>query len=142
MSALRIKALLELDPNDFSYTILVDVIYGGLEVTLGTTNACLPFFRPLLKLIPGPAIFSRQTQSTLTSDWSSKPDNKALSKGLSRGNIQSYPLAAVSVSGDPQVDDTDLMGRAPGGDASQPGGMANQSGLSVSYNGSSLTESV
>ncbi|KAK2868033.1 hypothetical protein FQN49_003229 [Arthroderma sp. PD_2] len=53
-SALRIYALMKLDVVDFSFTVVSDANFGGLEVELGTINACLPFYRPLVaKYIPG-----------------------------------------------------------------------------------------
>lgn len=95
MSGLRIESLVRLDPVDFSYTVLDDCIFGGLEVALGTTNACLPFFRPLLKLVPTPSIFSRQRQSMHSSEASSNPGNKFLGKGPSHGDDNLYPLRRV-----------------------------------------------
>ncbi|KAF3480941.1 uncharacterized protein GIQ15_06288 [Arthroderma uncinatum] len=53
-SALRIYALLKLSVQDFSFSVINDANFGGLEVELGTINACLPFYRPLAaKYIPG-----------------------------------------------------------------------------------------
>ncbi|OJK01626.1 hypothetical protein ASPACDRAFT_116530 [Aspergillus aculeatus ATCC 16872] len=47
MSGIRIKALIQLDQNDFTFTVLDDCLYGLLEISLGIINACLPFLRPL-----------------------------------------------------------------------------------------------
>lgn len=96
MSALRIESLVRLNPADFSYTVLDDCIYGGLEVALGTTNACLPFFRPLLKRLPTPCIFSRQRQSTHGSEASSNPRNKFLGKGPPHSGDNLYPLRRLN----------------------------------------------
>ncbi|PHH64773.1 hypothetical protein CDD81_4035 [Ophiocordyceps australis] len=47
-TAARIKSVLDLDPMDFTYTMIPDLIYGALEIELGIINACLPLLRPLL----------------------------------------------------------------------------------------------
>ena len=67
MSAARIKCVLDLDPMDFTYTIVEDTIFGGLEIELGIINACLPILRPL---------FGKMFAATsgLTSVWSKKTD--------------------------------------------------------------------
>ncbi|EFR05444.1 integral membrane protein [Nannizzia gypsea CBS 118893] len=52
-SGLRIYAVLTLNVNDYSHSMIKDITFGGLEVELGTINACLPFYRPLVaKYIP------------------------------------------------------------------------------------------
>ncbi|PHH71188.1 hypothetical protein CDD82_6688 [Ophiocordyceps australis] len=47
-TAARIKSVLDLDPMDFTYTMIPDLIFGALEIELGIINACLPLLRPLL----------------------------------------------------------------------------------------------
>ena len=52
-SSLRIYAVLTLEVNDYSHSMIKDITFGGLEVELGAINACLPFYRPLVaKYIP------------------------------------------------------------------------------------------
>jgi hypothetical protein len=67
MSAARIKSVLDLDPLDFTYTVVQDTIFGGLEVELGIINACLPVLRPLF----GKAFTAK---STLSNSWSRKTE--------------------------------------------------------------------
>ena len=52
-SALRIVAVVRLDPLDFTYSSVPDIIYGGLEVQLGIINACLPMLQPLVSKAVG-----------------------------------------------------------------------------------------
>lgn len=64
MSAVRIKCILDLAPLDFTYTIVNDTIFGGLEIELGIINACLPILRPLFG-----KVFAA-TSAGFTSAWS------------------------------------------------------------------------
>jgi hypothetical protein len=67
MSAARIKSVLDLDPLDFTYTVVQDTIFGGLEVELGIINACLPVLRPLF----GKAFTAT---SNFSNSWSKKTE--------------------------------------------------------------------
>ncbi|KAK2735824.1 hypothetical protein FQN57_001101 [Myotisia sp. PD_48] len=65
VSGLRIESLLSLKEENFTFTVIRDATYGALEVQLGTTNACLPFYRPLLlRYFP-----KLQTRSTTGKTW-------------------------------------------------------------------------
>lgn len=53
---------------DFTYSMIPDIILGGLEINLGIINACLPILRPLFKNWLGPT-------SILASVWTKKTEN-------------------------------------------------------------------
>jgi len=85
MSALRIESVLALQDTDFTYTVVPDLIYGGLEVELGIINACLPIMQPVFnKHFGADGIFSR-LRSKITSsnksesgrNWPSYSDKNA-----------------------------------------------------------------
>ncbi|KAF3898456.1 Integral membrane protein [Trichophyton interdigitale] len=72
-SGLRIYAVLTLDVNDYSYSMIKDVTFAGLEVELGAINACLPFYRPLVaKYIPS-LKFDRNSSGRSYSSAKSRP---------------------------------------------------------------------
>ncbi|KAI2628999.1 hypothetical protein GGS21DRAFT_526924 [Xylaria nigripes] len=52
LTAARISSVLELD-DDFTYSVIPDLIFGALEIELGIVNACLPILRPLLNKLFG-----------------------------------------------------------------------------------------
>lgn len=49
MTALRISALVHLDPKDLAYTAANVTIWSNLEPCLGIITACLPMMQPTAK---------------------------------------------------------------------------------------------
>ena len=47
-SVLRIVAVLDISELDFTGTVLLDVLWGALEILLGIITACLPLLQPPL----------------------------------------------------------------------------------------------
>ncbi|KAI1439380.1 hypothetical protein F5Y02DRAFT_405874 [Annulohypoxylon stygium] len=103
LSAARIKSVLSLDPLDFTYSVVTDLIFGALEIELGIVNACLPILRPLVRKV-------FQSESTFFKGWSKKTNSiasKTYKSSTSNSNRKFrylpddiYPLREV-VSGEP-----------------------------------------
>lgn len=70
LTAARIKSVLELDPLDFTYSVVPDLIFGALEIELGIVNACLPILRPLVRKVFG-------SDSTFLRGWSKKSEGNS-----------------------------------------------------------------
>ncbi|EEQ29907.1 hypothetical protein McanMca71_006285 [Microsporum canis] len=96
-SGLRVYAVLSLAVNDYSYTVVKDVTFGGLEVELGAINACLPFYRPLAaKYIPSLKFDRNQSRKTYV-DATRTAHIPCSSEGGSRGSRGSQnPLHPIS----------------------------------------------
>jgi len=67
ITAARIKSVVDINPLDFTYTVVPDSIYGGLELELGIINACLPLLRHLFRNIFGSSsdldsVLAKETQ--------------------------------------------------------------------------------
>ncbi|RYC57891.1 hypothetical protein CHU98_g8303 [Xylaria longipes] len=53
LTAARISSVLGLKEDDFTYSVVPDLILGALEIELGIVNACLPILPPLVGKISG-----------------------------------------------------------------------------------------
>jgi hypothetical protein len=87
LTAARIESVLALDPLDFTYTMVPDLILGALEVELGIVNACLPILRPLFSRFFG-------SKSRFASGWTRKSKNDSAHKS----GVSSMPHSSVSAS--------------------------------------------
>ncbi|RDL41339.1 Uncharacterized protein BP5553_01318 [Venustampulla echinocandica] len=103
ITAARIQSVLNLDPMDFTYTVVEDTIFGGLELELGIINACLPILRPLFSKAFGSnsalaSIWTRKTENDSTdkskTNWSSQKE----SKRFHRLNDDTYPLTDLTTT--------------------------------------------
>lgn len=87
-TGLRIKSVLDLDPLDFTYTMVDDLIFGGLEIELGIINACLPLLQPILKKFLGSkSTWTNKSTDKETRTWTTKRDNT-----FHRMHDDSFPL--------------------------------------------------
>lgn len=87
-TGLRIKSVLDLDPLDFTYTMVDDLIFGGLEIELGIINACLPLLQPILKKVLGSkSTWTNKSTDKETRTWATKRDNT-----FHRMHDDSFPL--------------------------------------------------
>ncbi|KAI9794885.1 MAG: hypothetical protein M1816_003014 [Peltula sp. TS41687] len=73
ITSLRIVSLVELDESDFTYTVVLDSIWGGMEIELGIICACLPFYQPLIsKVFGGSSTFWSRLRSNRGSSGGGK----------------------------------------------------------------------
>ncbi|KAI0543531.1 hypothetical protein F4679DRAFT_577540 [Xylaria curta] len=70
LTAARINSVLGLKEEDFTYSVVPDLIFGALEIELGIVNACLPILRPLLG-----KFFGRKIPSSKEWDYKSERSN-------------------------------------------------------------------
>lgn len=103
ITAARIKSVLEIDPLDFTYTIVADTIFGGLEIELGIINACLPLLRPLLRKLTSSStgLTTYNTNPGRSDGFNSsqtKSSTIASSKNFSRLRENVYPLHDMETS--------------------------------------------
>lgn len=77
LSAARIHTVLELDDEDFTYTVVPDLIFGALEIELGIVNACLPNLAPVVSKCFGPkSTFRRTMNKVWPNSWFASKDGK------------------------------------------------------------------
>ncbi|KAK8054431.1 hypothetical protein PG996_013732 [Apiospora saccharicola] len=91
-SSLRIKAVLDLAPTDFTYTVAEDLTFGALELQLGIINACLPLLRPIWKKLLGSSpwrSYKTPNSDKQTPSCDSKPHRPSAYKHLAD---DAYPL--------------------------------------------------
>ncbi|ROV87579.1 hypothetical protein VMCG_10606 [Cytospora schulzeri] len=79
LTAARINSVLALDPLDFTYTVVPNLIFGALEIELSIVNACLPILRRVVR-----KIFESNFGFVL--DWSLKPQRIAGSPNRRKGS--------------------------------------------------------
>ncbi|TGJ87547.1 hypothetical protein E0Z10_g1200 [Xylaria hypoxylon] len=97
LTAARISSVLGLKEDDFTYSVVPDLIFGALEIELGIVNACLPILRPLVsKLFGGkpPSSKDWSNNSEMNSEGSKTYSKSRLLKTRSFERLpdDSYPL--------------------------------------------------
>lgn len=88
-----------MDPLDFTYTLVPDLIFGALEIELGIVVACLPILRPVARKISG----SNYLYSVFGRGRSSGSDTfgNVLDKNKSSAHIGAVGFDHLAVSGVP-----------------------------------------
>lgn len=111
LSAARIKSVLSLDPLDFTYSVVPDLVFGALEIELGIVNACLPILRPLVrKAFAADSTFFKgwSKKAEMNSDGSEAHKSSMINRNRNFERLSDtiYPLTEI-VSGVPSNETAD-----------------------------------
>lgn len=101
LTAARIKSVLSLDPLDFTYSVVPDLVFGALEIELGIVNACLPLLRPVLNKLSGSEWdfatgWTRKTDMGDRSSKNQKGSGYVNHRSFDRLPDNIYPLSGVA----------------------------------------------
>ncbi|MCJ1373405.1 hypothetical protein MMC20_004633 [Loxospora ochrophaea] len=94
-SVLRIPAILHISELDFTGTVLLDTVWGALEILLGVVTACLPLLQPPLARTVGKDSALRSLLRNISygrrSTWNSGGRSSPLGSQGSRTQIKDIP---------------------------------------------------